>query len=86
MKSWHCTLHMDATAAIRPGTLARICSVFSERGISIRHLDASGDDPGSEARISLSFTATPVLAEHLRRRLTRLACAHTIDLEPSPAA
>lgn len=81
MSTWHCTIHMDPMAAIRSGTLARICGVFSERGISLQHLDAAGGDHGDTAVISLSFVASPVLAGHLRRRLSRLAFAKTVEIE-----
>lgn len=86
MSLWHCTIRMDPTAAARSGTLARICGVFSERGISIEHLDAGGGDHGGDAVVTLSFQASPALAEHLRRRLTRLAYARTIELSPPPGS
>lgn len=64
---WKCVLAMRTGA--RPGTIERISAVFAGRGISLDALDAS---PGKPATLTLRFSASEQLKNHLARRLARM--------------
>ena len=75
---WNCSIHLDPTAAVRPGTLARICGVFAERDISIESISAGNST--TEAWVLLVFTASPSIADEIRSSLMSLSNARKVNL------
>ncbi|MEK7414848.1 MAG: ACT domain-containing protein [Planctomycetota bacterium] len=75
---WNCSLHLDPNAAVRPGTLARICGVFADRDISIESISAGNST--SEAWVLLTFTTTPLIAEEIRSSLMSFSNARRVNI------
>jgi malate dehydrogenase len=67
VRAWKCVLQMRSGE--RPGNAERISSVFAGRGISLDHVHAV---PGTPATITLQFTASTRLKDHLALRLRRM--------------
>jgi acetolactate synthase small subunit len=69
MATWVCRLHMKG--ATRPGVLARVSTIFAERGISLDELLAT--TWRSEPLILIRFGASERMRDYMLRRLRRLA-------------
>jgi predicted regulator of amino acid metabolism with ACT domain len=80
MSDWHCLCRMHPTAPTRSGALARICSLFADRGISIGEVHAHTRD--AQPTIELTFSAGEAMAQHLVRRLRRLPDIRQVELTP----
>lgn len=78
VKHWNGSLHLDPTAAVVPGTLARICGAFADRGISIETISAGNTT--TEAWVLLTFTASPTIANQIRDSLMGLSNARKVNL------
>jgi len=68
----------------KPGTLTATAVVFSNRGVSLESILASGIAPTTleEGRLILIFRATPEKKELLHRTLERLSIIFRVDVYP----
>jgi hypothetical protein len=77
---WVCRLRLSS--ANRPGVLARIAQPFAVRGLSLDEVLATECD--GQPTILVRFAATDRLAEHLRRRLSRMPEVVAAELLADP--
>ncbi len=78
-KSWLCAVTL--VTSNRPGTLARVAQIFSERAISLEQVLAAS--PRNQPNIYLVFSASARMRDYLVRRLKRMADIAQVKIEES---
>lgn len=77
MKTWMCAITL--VSSNRPGILARVAQIFSERGISLEQVLAASQR--GKPNIYLVFSASARLRDYLVRRLKRMADIAKVQIE-----
>jgi predicted regulator of amino acid metabolism with ACT domain len=76
-KTWLCSITLITST--RPGIIARVAQIFSERGISLEQVLASSKS--GQPNIYLVFASSERLRDYLVRRLRRIAEIAKVKIE-----